>query len=651
MLENLGYEGGAASLTYAATKKMSEYNVRVLLIPEKKSNCSKTVILTGSQVPLAEIRNDAVENLLGALTIAGHFVIPEVCLYFNNKLFRGNRVTKLDATDFNAFDSPNMRPLVTVGVNIAHVCNLPVSLLPLRHVSIVFRNSPGITESTVRASMAPPIQGVVLESYGAGNAPDCREDLMRALKDASDRGVVIVNCTQCKRGMVTDACVAFLTDGACYTTVEPPESPFYHLSSHLTHCLRVPMTDGGNKRKQKCALVKLSFVLGCNNTPGECRALLRQSLRGELTVPSPKLRFAYNGDYLSLLQAIVAAAMGHASPESREMAVVLAQNVASNIPNHERLLIEKDLYAFLLCAAAKADDVEGLKMLENTAGHHLQMNCVDYDGRTPLVMFQRAAEFAFRGRLMCDDIVDGLSFSASWVTNAFFSPFQHVASSEGHERCVEFLLRSGASVHVRDRWGHTALFDATRFRHPDVVRLLRETGAHFNGDEIDEVAERVCTAAAVGDVSMLKVCIAAGADVNRTGWDQRTALHAVWASPGPIPPCTPPFLFFWQFCERATANAKFHFSFHCAQAAQEGRAESIAYLLSLPETDPSPSDRWGRTPLDVARHAVTLGSTLAEEVVRMLVEATAAAQRRRDSERTAGEPRSLAGIVGDCWIE
>lgn len=89
-----------------------------MLAKKKNTNRSKTVIFTGSQVPLAEIRNDAVENLLGALTIAGHFVIPEVCLYFSNKLFRGNRVTKLDATDFNAFDSPNMRPLVTVGVNI-----------------------------------------------------------------------------------------------------------------------------------------------------------------------------------------------------------------------------------------------------------------------------------------------------------------------------------------------------------------------------------------------------------------------------------------------------------------------------------------------------------------------------------------------------
>ncbi|KAG0324346.1 hypothetical protein BGZ99_001960 [Dissophora globulifera] len=78
----------------------------------------KTVIITGSQVPITEIRNDAIDNLLGALTIAGHFVIPEVSLYFSNKLFRGNRSSKMDAIDFNAFDSPNLGPLVKVGINI-----------------------------------------------------------------------------------------------------------------------------------------------------------------------------------------------------------------------------------------------------------------------------------------------------------------------------------------------------------------------------------------------------------------------------------------------------------------------------------------------------------------------------------------------------
>ena len=79
-------------------------------------NLGKTIIITGSQIPLSEVRNDGVENLLGALTIAGHFIIPEVSLYFNNKLFRGNRSSKVNAVDFDAIASPNLPPLVEVPV-------------------------------------------------------------------------------------------------------------------------------------------------------------------------------------------------------------------------------------------------------------------------------------------------------------------------------------------------------------------------------------------------------------------------------------------------------------------------------------------------------------------------------------------------------
>lgn len=81
-------------------------------------NLGKSVVITGSQIPLAELRNDACENLLGALTIAGHFIVPEVCIYFGNRLLRGNRSVKTSAIDFKAFSSPNLKPLVNVGVNL-----------------------------------------------------------------------------------------------------------------------------------------------------------------------------------------------------------------------------------------------------------------------------------------------------------------------------------------------------------------------------------------------------------------------------------------------------------------------------------------------------------------------------------------------------
>lgn len=166
----------------------------------------KTVILTGSQIPMAEVRNDAVDNLLGALTLAGHFVIPEVGLYFSHHLYRGNRSTKVSAFSFDAFDSPNLKPLATVGIDIdvnwhsifrpTHIARFSAHKNLKRSVSLL-RLFPGITLETVKSFLAPPMLGVVLQTYGSGNAPSNRQDLLDAFKEASKRGVVIVNISQC----------------------------------------------------------------------------------------------------------------------------------------------------------------------------------------------------------------------------------------------------------------------------------------------------------------------------------------------------------------------------------------------------------------------------------------------------------------------
>ncbi|KAI0950084.1 hypothetical protein AcW1_006090 [Taiwanofungus camphoratus] len=173
----------------------------------------KTVILTGAQIPMSQLRNDAVDNLLGALVIAGHYIIPECCLFFNHTLYRGNRVSKFSSYDLNAFNSPNFPPLVNVGIDIVVNWNDVIRQTSLRrfrshkemspHVATL-RLFPGITATTIKAFLALPTRGVVLETFGAGNAPQ-RSDLVGALKEACDRGVVIVSISQCAKGSVSDA--------------------------------------------------------------------------------------------------------------------------------------------------------------------------------------------------------------------------------------------------------------------------------------------------------------------------------------------------------------------------------------------------------------------------------------------------------------
>ena len=173
-------------------------------------NLSKPVIVTGSQIPLSEIRSDGQTNLLNALYLAAHFPIPEVSLFFNNKLFRGNRSTKANSTGFNAFDSPNFDALATAGIQIQlgagkvlehHKTDqlkvINISGQPIGVVTLY----PGISHTVIANVLAQPVNALIVQSYGVGNAPQDNA-LINELKQAHQREILIVNRTQCFRGQV-----------------------------------------------------------------------------------------------------------------------------------------------------------------------------------------------------------------------------------------------------------------------------------------------------------------------------------------------------------------------------------------------------------------------------------------------------------------
>ncbi|CAJ2508120.1 Uu.00g093060.m01.CDS01 [Anthostomella pinea] len=376
----------------------------------------KPVILTGSQASIFALQSDAVDNLLGSLIIAGTFVIPEVCLFFHHTLYRGNRTTKVSASSFEAFASPNCDALAKVtglGLDVNwSLARRPTKIAQFRvteyldtaHVACV-RIFPGITPEMVDSVLrVPHLRGLILETFGMGNAPSGVDgSLTKAIRSAVERGIVVVNVSQCANGFV---------------------SPLYAPGFALGQAGVV----FGHDLTSEAALTKLSYLLAIPDlSAADVGERMARDLRGEMTeLATPSFTHPLADD------------------DGRSSAAASLQNRLFGPAEAAFAALGYAIQAGDLAAVVEILDADDVGGGTSSGGiHHSRhqlLQRADYAGNTAV----------------------------------------HLAAVCGaNESVLKELLVRGAGVHVRNRANNTPLFLAEKMRNGGCVSLLKEAGAEL----------------------------------------------------------------------------------------------------------------------------------------------------------------------------
>lgn len=463
-------------------------------------NLNKPVILTGSQIPLIEMRNDALKNLVDALIIAGAYHIPEVSLMFDSKLFRGNRTIKNDNMGLKAFESPNLRPLVEIGINIK--VNWDIILPPPTeeftyfedmdsHISVV-KFFPIIKDSTFESFFKPFVKAVIIETYGAGKLPKDREKIVSIIQEADKRGVIIVNVSQCRKGSGLNLEGDFL--GKC------------------------GVVNAGDMTVE-CCLAKLSYLLGKKYLPSEIKLLLRESLRGEINTDMNKSKSMHSSRFVDALLNMMG--KENENEENLLIASTLLPTVINELVEKNNLSILKKMkniikmINFSKFAKLENSKFEKTKNLKNPLhiaaieGHldivkfllkcRVNINEIDEDKFTPLnyacsnkhrevslYLKSRGAILNLEnnfGEYFCQLAYQGdlerIKLFYECGANLMIGDYDkktiaHVACSYNKFEIIEFLVKeTNLNLMVEDRWGNTPYDEVDSLSQSEIKDLIK----------------------------------------------------------------------------------------------------------------------------------------------------------------------------------